>query len=280
MLFRVDPETVDLMQPARTLEVFESVRNYAYVVVLNVRHPFLQHASVRQALNAAVDRRSLVAEALHGRGVPFDSAVWPRHWARGARQATFRYDPAFAAEVVGASRGRGDQSVRGGDAGPAFVCTVPESVPERLVLALQQQLRAIGVEMGAEVVTLQEFGRRFPTGRFDAAVLPILIGPNLLRQYLWWHSVGPYNFGGFRSPRVDAGLDAIRHAADTADYERGVGAFLGALVEDPPAIFLAWTTESQAVSKLFTVVPNPGGDLLKTIRLWQPNAPVGPSEDH
>ena len=105
---------------------------------------------------------------------------------------------------------------------------------------------------------------------FDAVLLSVLSGPNLLRVYQWWHSGAPYNFGGFRSAAVDASLDAIRHAADDVAYKAGVAAFQRAIVDDPPAIFLAWSNRARVVSNRFDVVPDPSGDVLKTLRLWRP----------
>ena len=43
------------------------------------------------------------------------------------------------------------------------------------------------------------------------------------------------------------------------------------MIDDPPAIFLAWSERARAVSKRF-VVPDaePGRDILSTLRFWKP----------
>ena len=38
-------------------------------------------AAVRRALNFAIDRDELIANALRGHGRPAEGAVWPLHWA-------------------------------------------------------------------------------------------------------------------------------------------------------------------------------------------------------
>jgi ABC-type transport system substrate-binding protein len=49
------------------------------------------------------------------------------------------------------------------------------------------------------------------------------------------------------NPKVDAALDAIRVAPDDATYKAGVESFQRAIVDDPPAIFLAFARSFAAV---------------------------------
>jgi hypothetical protein len=50
-----------------------------------------------------------------------------------------------------------------------------------------------------------------------------------------------------------------------------VAALQRAIVDDPPAIFLAWSQRARAVSTRFHVPVEPGRDILSTLRLWRPN---------
>jgi ABC-type transport system substrate-binding protein len=76
----------------------------------------------------------------------------------------------------------------------------------------------------------------------------------------------------FESPKVDAALDHVRHAVADDDYRSAVAEFQQAIADDPPAIFLAWSERSRAVSKRFDVQPEAGRDVLATLRLWRPTA--------
>ena len=68
-------------------------------------------------------------------------------------------------------------------------------------------------------------------------------------------------------------LDQIRQAASDDGYRAGVGAFQRAMMEDPPAIFLAWPERARAVSRRFAVPSaGPAGDVLATLRLWRLSA--------
>ena len=49
-------------------------------------------------------------------------------------------------------------------------------------------------------------------------------------------------------------------------YRAGVAAFQRAIVDDPPAIFLAWSERARAVSTRFDVPVEPGRDILSTLR--------------
>ena len=105
---------------------------------------------------------------------------------------------------------------------------------------------------------------------FEAVLLDSISGPSLLRPTGGGTRRGSQNSGHFRAPQVDAALDRIRHARHDDEYRAGVAAFQQAIVDDPPAIFLAWSERARAVSRRFDVPAEPGRDILATLRLWRP----------
>jgi ABC-type oligopeptide transport system substrate-binding subunit len=107
---------------------------------------------------------------------------------------------------------------------------------------------------------------------FDAVLFEVVSGPSLFRPFLWWHS-GAANPAGFSSAAVDAALDRIQHAASDDEYRASVLAFQRATIQDPPAIFLAWSERARAVSKRFVVTDAVAGrDILTTLRFWKPSS--------
>lgn len=260
MLYEVGVEALDLLTPSSDIQIFKFDRPYAFMVVLNTRKPLLRQASFRRALNAAVDRDELIKTALMGHGVPADSPVWPHHWASQSAAVSFEYDP----EELG---GLGSEAT--------FTCLYSDASYERMALVLQRQLHAVGVNVTLEFAPFDQVAPRLESGDFDAFLSDIGQGPTLIRPYLFWHSQAPYNWGGFRSKKVDLALDRIRHAANDQDYEAGVADFRRAMVDDPPAIFLAWSQRARAVSTRFEVPVEEGRDILSTLRLWRP---VGPPQ--
>jgi peptide/nickel transport system substrate-binding protein len=248
-------DALDLLESSNDVKVFNFHRPYAHMVLLNVQKPYLRDPAFRRELNAAIDRDALIADALRGHATPAVSAVWPHHWAYAANDLPrFRYDPHRATS---------------GKARIHLTCIFNEPADERLAIALRRQLLAIGVDLEPKFVS-GDPRVRLATGDFDAFLADFLQGPTLVWPYLYWHSGGPFNYGHFRNELVDSALDGIRHAADDSAYKAGVAAFEGAMVNDPPAIFLAWRDRARAVSSRFHVVAEPGADVLFTLREWRP----------
>jgi ABC-type transport system substrate-binding protein len=253
MLYEVGVDAVDLLQPSRDVRVLTFERHYASMVLLNLQRPQLRDPGFRRTLNAAVNRQELVENGLNGRGSPAVGAVWPHHWAYNSAMPEFRYQPHPAQSPA------------------RFSLLYTEPSHERLALLLQRQLQAVGIQVTLETAPIEVALGRAREGDFDAFLIDAVHGPTLVRPSWFWASDGPYNWGRYSSPAVDTALDSIRHAPDDAAYKAGVAAFQKAIVDDPPAIFLAWGERARAVSTRFELPPvEPGVDILPTLRLWRP----------
>jgi peptide/nickel transport system substrate-binding protein len=256
MLYEVGLDALDSLQASSQVAIFTFPRPYAYVIMLNARKPLFASHEVRRALNLAIDRPSLIREALNNHATPADGPVSRQHWAYRDTFPTFGYDPAAAAKVLTKH--------------PHFKCIFPEgALYERLALSAQKQLAAVGVEMEVNAVGLDELVAAVQTrGDFDAALTETHIGPNLFRSYQWWHSGAQYNVGKFSSARVDAALEAIRYASNDQQYAAAALDFQRAMIDDPPAVFLAWGERARAVSRRFNVPADPARDVLGMLRLF------------
>lgn len=260
MLYEVGVDALDSLSASTQTKVFPFQRAYAFLVILNSRNPQLQDKGRRQALNSAIDRAALVAEALDGHGRPADGPVWPSHWAYSSDLPRFSFQP---------------RPINHGKDPIRLRCLVmTDRSHERVALTLQRQLRAVGVELALEEMSSDQLFTRLQAGDFETLLLDSRMGPALLRQYQAWYSGAPYNWGHFSSVLVDKALDQIRDAPDDAAYRAGVAAFQGAVVDDPPAIFLAWGERLRAVSTRFEVPSEGGKDVLTApvLRLWRPAA--------
>lgn len=256
MLYEVGVDAIDSLEPSSQVKLYSFKRHYATVALFNMRRPALKDPAVRRALNAAVDRERLVADALGGLGRPASGPVWPEHWARSSTEAQFTYAP---------------QRVDRGKKHLSLTCVFPTVLSERLALMLQRQLQSVGVDLVLQSQPLDEFSKRLANADYDILLTEVIAGPSLIRPYLFWHSKGPYNYGGFNSPEVDAALDSIRHAENDDGYRAGVNRFQQAIAKDPPAIFLTWSERARAVSTAFDVpVEATGRDILSSIHLWRP----------
>jgi peptide/nickel transport system substrate-binding protein len=260
MLYEIGADALESLRPSTQARIFTFQRSYAFLVILNVQHTHLQSRPFRQALNAAIDRTSLVSQGLGGHGLPADGPVWPQHWAYDQDLPRFRFQPRRVTNSTNPVR---------------ITCLLmTDSSHERMALLLQRQLRSVGVEIAFEQLPSDQFVARVQAGHFEAALADARMGPSILQQFLFWYSNGPNNWGHFSSDSVDRTLDQIRAAPDDATYRAGVAAFQRAIIDDPPAIFLAWGERLRAVSTRFEVPSQPGRDILiaPVLRLWRPAA--------
>ncbi len=258
MLYEVSPDALDTFERSNQIQVFTAISHYQYALIFNTKNPILRSPAVRRALSEAIDRDAFVRQALNGHGVASSGPIWPQHWSLGPNSEQFPFDPARAAKALAAQRLR-------------FTCLVPPDY-ERMALVVKRQLDQINVAMDIQEAPPDQILDAVAKRDFDAVLTDMISGPSLFRAFLWWHS-GSANPSGFSSTAVDAALDSIRHAASDDEYRTGVASFQRAVIEDPPAIFLAWSQHARAVSKRFAVMDaDKGRDILSTLRLWRPSA--------
>ena len=258
MLWEVGPDALSSMQNSSTVSLFTFTRRYQFVIVLNPDAPVLRSPDVRRALNMGVDRAAIVRNALNGYGVASSGPVWPRYWALKPDLPKFGLDAAAASKLLGRSL--------------KLTCLVPPDAPfERIALEVKRQLAAIGVELILEEVSHDELSQRAGKRQYEALLTELLSGPTLFRPYLVWHSKATYNYGQFGTPVIDIALDRVRRAPSDDAYRQSVAGLHQAFMDDPPAVFLAWSVRARAVSKRFIVpTPEAGREILSTLRLWKP----------
>jgi len=259
MLYEVSTDSLDSLERSNQIQIFNYLRHYQYTVIFNTQHATLRSAAVRQALSQSIDRDAFVRDALGGHGVASSGPIWPTHWAAGPTLNKFAFEPQKAAKVLSGHPLH-------------FTCLVPPDY-ERIALIVKRQLDQVGVTMDVRELPPDKILEAMSRREFDAVLFDAISAPSLFRSFLWWHSKSTNNLAGFASPAVDNALDRIRHAGSDDDYRAGVAAFQRATIEDPPAIFLAWSERARAVSKRFVVTETAAGrDILSQLRLWTPAA--------
>jgi len=258
MLYEVNVDALDSLQDSASVSVSSFVRHYQYTIIFGSRAAALAPANVRRGLNAAIDRASVIRDALGGHGIPSTGPVPPAHWAMGPATPKIAFNTDLAKSLAA-------RHVR-------FTLLVPsDSVYERLALSVKQQLAAASVDMQVVEATQDQIFHAVDTNDFQAVLVDMLSGPSLFRSYRPYNSKVQYAPKMQPSPEVDAALDRIRYAASDAEYIAGVTAFQQAVVDSPPALYLAWGERARAVSRRFDVpAPENGRDILATLRLWRP----------
>ena len=270
MLYEVGTDALDSLVGSNNISLFTFTRHYQYTLAFNPKAATLRSREIRRALNWAVDRPEIVRAALNQHGVASSGPLAAGYWALDRAAPKFDYQVDRATELLAAGRG-----AKGSRSPVRFTCLFsPDAVTERVALELRRQLQKIGVDMSVEEVSQDQVMQRSANGQYDALLFEILSGPTLFRPYLVWHSTSPFNFGHFGNATVDAALDRARRAASEAVYRSAVLDLQKAFIDDPPAIFLAWTVRARAVSKRFDVPAEEGRDVLSTVRMWKPATAV------
>jgi ABC-type transport system substrate-binding protein len=258
MLYEVGSEALASMQNSTTVALFTFTRRYQYVLVMNPKAPALASPTIRRALSTAVDRDEIVRTALNGYGIASNGPVWPKHWAFKADSPKFGFDPEAATRALGRPL--------------KLTCLMPPDSPfERIAITVKRQLAAVGVDLLPEEVSVDELTKRAGAGQYEALLIELISGQTMFRPYVVWHSQGPSNWGKFGTSTSDGALDRVRRAQSDDEYRDAVAGLQQNFMDDPPAIFLAWSVRARAISRRF-VVPavEPGRDVLSTIRLWRP----------
>ena len=273
-LFEVPIDTRDFVDAGSGVQVFSFLHPYSYALLFNVQKPIFREASVRVALNQAVDRDLIIERALRRQGVVASGPLWPPHWAH-RDDLTYQYDPRLADQILSDSGFRRPEAAEAGDQMPGrlrFVCLVAQGVSpfERVALLLQKEMYEIGVDMQVSPVPISELNARMEQGDYDAVLTSLVGGPSLTRLYAWL----PSSEAGASSTGYDAAdgvLDALRRAATDAAIHRAAAEFQQIVYDDPPAIFLAWSRDkARAVSRRFAVPDRPDEDPIQTLWEWHP----------
>ena len=269
-LYEVGADALDSMEKSSTVSVFTFTQRFQFVIVLNQESQVMRSPEIRRALNQGIDRAAVVRSALNGSGVASSGLVWPRSWALPPDLPKFEFDPKAAADAVG----RATHTTAGKAKKLHFTCLVPpDTVNERIAIEVKRQLASVGVDMDMEQISQDQIVQRTTKKEYDAALIQLISGPTLFRPYLIWHSKTPLNWADWGNTTVDTALDRVREAPSEDQYRRAVGGLQQAFMDNPPAIFLAWSVRARAVSNRFVVPPPKAGvDVISTLRVWKPAA--------
>ena len=278
VLLEVAPDAAEFVETA-DVGLHSYLRNYVTVIAFNSANPKLAPASVRRALNSAIDRRGLIRDVLRGRGLPASGPLWPRHWAYDGNLPGYNHDPSLSSALLDAAGLKRPPATGIGPSRFKFVCLVPENflLLERIALNVQKQLYDIGVDMQIEAQPVEKYAQRLGRGDFEAVMLDMISGPSFARPYSFWRWGGEqmaYNVFGYRNPVADKWFDALRFASGDAEYRGAASQLQQTLLNDPPALFLLWNERMRAISRRFEVPVGDGRDPIPYLWQWTPRQPA------
>jgi peptide/nickel transport system substrate-binding protein len=282
MVTDVPPQAVEFISNDE-VQVVPFERRYQYVIAFNSSKPPFNSPRVRRALNAAIDRDTLVKEVLQGRGTASTGPIWPRYWAYDPAIASYNFDPPLANSLLDSAGLRmvdsSEPSV-GPRARFRFTCIVPAGFSEweRIALEVQRNLYNVGVDMQFKVVPFEQFDELIRRGNFQAALINMISGPTPGRAYIFWRSSKHFkglNVFGYDNAETERLFDGLRTASNEAAVRSATRGLQRAFDDDPPALFLAWNQRARAVRRAFRIPDEPGRDPIYTLSKWSPAPSAG-----
>jgi peptide/nickel transport system substrate-binding protein len=282
----VTPDNVERARAAPQLNVTTYRGNVYTYLAFNLRasgdtaapHPIFSDREVRRALTMGVDRARLVKSALGDLGKvppgPMSELLWI--WNPEIRQLP--YDTAQAGRILSARgwRDHDGDGVRDKDGRKlSFKVLVPTTSVLRMQYAqlLQQQFRAIGVEVDIDAVEQAVVVQRTGTGNYDTVILSRSNDPSPgsgITQSWTLAGFGGSNVGRYYSADFERLVD--RAIAETS-RERARSYWRWAIETmnaDAPGIFLYSLANVAAVHQRFDNVqirPDSWAALLRTWRI-------------
>jgi peptide/nickel transport system substrate-binding protein len=274
MLYDVPADAVEFIRN-EDVEVISVPRWYQYLVAFNANHAALTSPLVRKALNIAVDRAGILQKVLHGAGEPSSGPFHPKYWAYDAAQPQYQYDPAAAVALLDAAGYTlpKTSSAAGPRARFRFTTVLPQNfaVWERVALEIQRDLINIGVDMQFKSLPFDEFNAAIGARRFDAALLDMISGPTPARAYMSWGSARRFtglNVFGYENAGAEQLFEALFRSTNEAATRSATSKLQRVMHDDPPAIFIAWSTRTRAINKRFAF-PGTSRDPLVDISKWR-----------
>ncbi|MBM0637304.1 ABC transporter substrate-binding protein [Campylobacter sp. VicNov18] len=216
-------------------------------LMFNLDNEFLKDLKVRQALNYAVDRESIVKNLLHDYGFVAHHPL-ENSWANPKNFKSYDYDPKKSEELlISSGFKKNAQGIFEKDGKILeFEIWVMSNDPLRVSLAgiLQSEFKKIGVM--SKVMAK-------PSGSFDySKVDSFLIGwgspldPDFHTFRVFESSQDSalndegWNFGHYHDKKVDRALQKARNTLNVEERKKYYKEFIDALYENPPFIFLTY----------------------------------------
>ncbi len=269
--------TLDMVHALQGLPNLKTESNPGSLVIyanMNVNDPALRDKRVRQAIACALDRESLISALWRGQARAADSLLPPGHWARAdsAQLSQYPHDVQRAIRLLEEAGFHPDKD------GIRLRFTLKTSTDETTRLtaqAIQQQLRAAGIEMSIRSAEFGTFYSDISKGAFQMYILRWIGSnedPDIFRYAYATASFPPKggNRGRYSNPAVDALIADASAAVDQNQKVRDYVQIQQILAEDLPGIMLYYPNNEVVHStRLENVKLDSGGtfDWLRTAEL-------------
>jgi peptide/nickel transport system substrate-binding protein len=255
LMVEVPPDSLQLFTRDDRFTVHEQAGPHVWFLILNLREGVFTDQRMRQAINYAIDKESLVENVLQGTATVADSPIPPAFdWAYNESLQPYPYDPARARRLIQQAGYDGEEIVfYVTEGGSGMLDPIPMGT------AIQADLAAVGLNVSIETYEWNTFlGRVNPglEGKADMAQMAWMTNdpdtlPFLTLRTEAFPEAGGFNSGYYSNPEVDRLLEQARTSVDQNERARLYREVQAIVYEDAPWGFIAnWQQNAVAVAGL------------------------------
>ena len=232
--------------------LLEQAGPHLWFLILNAKEGPFADKRVRQAINYAIDKKTLVEQVLQGTAEVASGPTPPAFsWAYNESLQPYPYDPEKAKQLL--------QAAGHENASLTFYVTEGGSGmldPVPMGTAIQADLAKVGVDVKIETYEWNTFlGKVNPglEGKADMAEMAWMTNdpdtlPYLALRTDAWPDKGGFNSGYYSNPEVDKLLEAARQSTDQAERAKLYQQMQEIVYEDAPWAFIANWKQNAATS--------------------------------
>ena len=259
----VSPVEVPKLKTDPVLKLSEVVGLEWQGMWIQVETGIFSNRALRQALNATIDRPTLVRVIFGETAVPANGPFPP---------GMFTYNIPSNARIPERSLDLARQKLREGGQPNGFAFTLkvtPGRVPQQVAQVIQSMAADVGIRINVEIVEFGALLSQLDAHRFDAALLGWSGRPDPdANIYGFFVTGGGLNNSAYANPKVDTMLDAARILTTQDQRRRAYQDVMNALNEDLPYLFLWWPKNYKVYSpKLQGYVHVPDG-MMRFRHVW------------
>ncbi|WP_019122261.1 ABC transporter substrate-binding protein [Brevibacillus massiliensis] len=148
MIVNIPPDDLERLRADANLQVLEQPGMHVWWTAFNTQKKPFNDVKVRQAINYAINKESIVNNILHGTGELANSPVPPTVWGHNATLKNYEYNPEKAKQLLAEA---------GYPNGFEVTYWVPESgsgmqQPATMAAAIQADLAAVGIKVNIQTL--------------------------------------------------------------------------------------------------------------------------------
>ncbi|HET7411620.1 MAG TPA: ABC transporter substrate-binding protein [Pararhizobium sp.] len=263
VMVEVPPDSLSQFRDNPAFKVYEQAGPHVWFLILNMKEGPFTKKKIRQAVNYAINKKTLVNDVLQGTATVAAGPTPPAFgWAYNKKLEPYPYDPAKAKELL---------KEAGYDGQPiTFYVTEGGSgmlEPVAMATAIQADLAAVGMKVKIETYEWNTFLSKVNAGldsKADMAEMAWMTNDPDTLPYLTlrtdaWPKKGGFNSGYYSNPEVDKLLEKARTSTDQAERAKLYKKMQQIVHDDAPWAFIAnWKQNAvaSAAVKNFELQPS------------------------